>query len=86
VVDSRSIPKIEEWDLLLKPTRQVTHHILTFEMPQGLLMGHQQSDLLQYLTPIKQVEEDTGTTFFNRLEAGKRVVMEGEWARGLWGV
>jgi hypothetical protein len=47
-------------------------------------MGHQQFDLLQYLTTIKRVEDDTGITFLGGLESGMRSVIESDQARGLW--
>jgi hypothetical protein len=47
-------------------------------------MGHRQSDLLQYLTSIAQIEEDTGIRFVPELAAPARMTLENETAARLW--
>lgn len=72
------------YKIVLRVDGDGTPHSLAFEMPQDLPIGHQQVDLLQYLTTIKQIEGDTGITFFAGMESGKRAVVESDQARGLW--
>ncbi len=59
-------------------------HVLAFEMPQALPMGHRQSDLLQYMTSVSQVEKDTEITFFPDLAEPQRQIVEEEKPAAMW--
>ena len=41
-------------------------------------MGHQQRDLLQYLTSNTKIEQDTGIDFFPELPTESRTAMESD--------
>lgn len=47
-------------------------------------MGHQQSDLIQYLTTISKIEQDTGIGFFPDLPAVLRTEVENDVETRLW--
>jgi hypothetical protein len=53
-------------------------------MPQDLPMGHQQQDLIQYLTTISKIEQDTGIAFFPDLPAETRTELESDAETRLW--
>jgi hypothetical protein len=53
-------------------------------MPQDLPMGHQQRDLLQYLTTIAKIEQDTGIGFFPELPASTRAIVENDVETRMW--
>ena len=47
-------------------------------------MGHQQRDLLQYLTTIAKIEQDTGIGFFPELPVGIRAGLEADVETRMW--
>ena len=59
-------------------------HFLAFEMPQDLSWAHQQQMLLQYLTSIAKIEEDTGIGFFPDLPAGTRTTLKNDVETRMW--
>jgi len=59
-------------------------HALAFEMPQDLPWVHQQQALLQYLTSIAKIEQDTGIGFFPDLPAELRTKVENDVETRMW--
>src|SRR5579863_4577266 len=59
-------------------------HAFAFVIPQDLPMGHQQRDLLQYLTTIAKIERDTGVSFFSDLPLGTRTRVENDLESRMW--
>ena len=53
-------------------------------MPQELPMGHQQRDLIQYLTTFTKIEQDTGIGFFPDLPAELRTEVENDVETKIW--
>jgi hypothetical protein len=53
-------------------------------MPQDLPMGHQQRDLIQYLTSIGKIEQDTGIGFFPELPEPTRTTVENDVETRMW--
>lgn len=47
-------------------------------------MGHQQRDLIQYLTTITKIEQDTGIAFFPDFSAELRTEVENDSETRLW--
>ena len=72
------------YKIVLRVEPDGSPHALAIEMPQDLPMGHRQSDLLQYLTNIAKIEQDTGIRFFPELEASARKTLENETTSRLW--
>jgi len=58
------------YKIVLRVDQDGSPHTLAFEMPQDLPMGHEQRDLIQYLTTITKIEQDTGIGFFPDLPDG----------------
>ena len=72
------------YKIVLRVDQNGSPHCLAFEMPQDLPMGHQQRDLLQYLTTIAKIEQDTGIGFFPELPAELRTVVENDVETRMW--
>lgn len=72
------------YKIVLRVDQDGSPHALAFEMPQDLPMGHQQSDLLQYLTTVSKIEQDTGASFFPDLPGSTRASLENEMSSRLW--
>jgi len=72
------------YKIVLRVDQNGSPHVLAFEMPQDLPMGHQQRDLLQYLTTIAKIEQDTGIGFFPELPAELRTVVENDVETRMW--
>jgi endonuclease G len=72
------------YKIVLRVDQDGSPHALAFVMPQDLPMGHQQRDLLQYVTTISKVEVDTGISFFPALPSAKRASLENEDSSKLW--
>jgi len=53
-------------------------------MPQDLPWVHQQQALLQYLTSIAKIEQDTGIGFFPDLPAELRTKVENDVETRMW--
>ena len=47
-------------------------------------MGHQQRDLIQYLTSISKIEQDTGIGFFPDLPEELRTKVENDVEKRMW--
>jgi endonuclease G len=72
------------YKIVLRVDQDDSPHILAFEIPQDLAMGHQQRDLIQYLTSISNIEHDTGITFFPDLPTETRTALENNLPSRLW--
>jgi len=72
------------YKIVLRVDQDGSPHTLAFEMPQDLPMGHEQRDLIQYLTTITKIEQDTGIGFFPDLPAETRTVVENDVETRLW--
>ena len=72
------------YKIVLRVDQDGSPHALAFEMPQDLPMGHQQRDLLQYLTSITKIEQDTGIGFFPELPAELRTTVENDTPAKMW--
>jgi endonuclease G len=72
------------YKIVLRVDQNGTPHALAFVMPQDLPMGHQQRDLLNYLTSISAIEAQTGITFFPEAPTFLRDKLEAETANRLW--
>jgi len=69
---------------VLRVDQDGSTHALAFEMPQDLPWVHQQQMLLQYLTSIAKIEQDTGVEFFPDLSAGTRAALEADVETRMW--
>jgi endonuclease G len=72
------------YKIVLRVDQDGSPHALAFEMPQDLPMGHQQQMLLQYLTSIAKIEQDTGIGFFNELPTELRMAVENDVGKRMW--
>ena len=70
--------------IVLRVDQDGTPHALAFEMPQTIELGHRQSDLLQYLVPISEIEKQTGIEFFRALPEPVRSRLESGRETRLW--
>ena len=82
--DGKVLIPDECYKIVLRVDQNGTPHTLAFEMPQDLPMGHQQPDLIQYLTSITKIEQDTGIGFFPDLPEPTRTVVENDVESRLW--
>ena len=72
------------YKIVLRVDQNGSPHCLAFEMPQDLPMGHQQRDLLQYLTSIARIEQDTGIGFFPELPEPTKTTVENDVEKRMW--
>jgi endonuclease G len=72
------------YKIVLRVDQNGAPHTLAFEMPQDLPWVHQQQMLLQYLTSISKIEQDTGISFFPDLPAGTRTTLENDVESRMW--
>ncbi len=72
------------YKIVLRVDQDGSPHALAFEMPQDLPWVHQQQALLQYLTSISKIEQDTGMGFFPDLPAGTRTTLENAVESKMW--
>jgi endonuclease G len=72
------------YKIVLRVDQDGSPHALAFEMPQDLPWVHQQQALLQYLTSISKIEQDTGMEFFPDLPAGTRTTLENTVESKMW--
>jgi len=72
------------YKIVLRVDQNGSPHALAFEMPQDLPWVHQQQALLQYLTSISKIEQDTGMGFFPDLPAGTKTTLENAVESKMW--
>jgi len=72
------------YKIVLRVDQNGSPHCLAFEMPQDLPWVHQQQALLQYLTSISKIEQDTGIEFLPNLSAGTRAALEADVETRMW--
>jgi DNA/RNA endonuclease G (NUC1) len=72
------------YKIVLRVDQDGSPHCLAFEMPQDLPWVHQQQMLLQYLTSVSKIEQDTGISFFPDLPAGTRTTVENDVESRMW--
>ena len=72
------------YKIVLRVDQDGSPHALAFEMPQDLPWVHQQQMLLQYLTTIGKIEQDTGIKFFPDLPAELRTTVEKDVETRMW--
>ena len=72
------------YKIVVRVDQDGSPHALAFEMPQDLPWVHQQQALLQYLTSISKIEQDTGMGFFPDLPAGTKTTLENAVESKMW--
>jgi endonuclease G len=72
------------YKIVLRVDQDGSLHTLAFEMPQDLPWVHQQQMLLQYLTSVSKIENDTGIEFFPDLPAELRTKVENDVETRMW--